>query len=41
MDVERVIDEIEQIEEMFEAPDSRPLNATDISLLQIEGMTRC
>ena len=31
MDVERIIDEIEQIQEMFEAPDSRPLSATDIS----------
>jgi len=24
MDVERIIDEIEQLEEMFEAPDIRP-----------------
>jgi hypothetical protein len=31
MDVERIIDEIEQIEEMFEAPDTRPFSATDIS----------
>ena len=31
MDVERIIDEIEQIQEMFEAPDSRPLSAADIS----------
>ena len=31
LDVERIIDEIEQIEDMFEAPDTRPLNATDIS----------
>jgi hypothetical protein len=31
MDIERVIDEIEKLEEMFEAPDTRPLNATDIS----------
>jgi hypothetical protein len=31
MDIERVIDEIEQIEEMFEAPDIRPLRASDIS----------
>ena len=29
MDVERIIDEIEQ--EMFEAPDIRPLSASDIS----------
>ncbi len=26
MDVERVIDEIEQLQEMFEAPDIRPLS---------------
>jgi hypothetical protein len=31
MDVERVIDEIEQLQEMYEAPDIRPLNASDIS----------
>jgi hypothetical protein len=31
MDVERIIDEIEQLQEMFEAPDIRPLSATDIS----------
>jgi hypothetical protein len=31
MDVERVIDEIEQLEEMFEAPDARPFSASDIS----------
>jgi hypothetical protein len=31
MDIERTIDEIEQLEEMFDAPDTRPLNATDIS----------
>ena len=31
MDVERIIDEIEQLEEMFEAPDLRPLSASDIS----------
>ncbi len=31
MDVERVIDEIEQLEEMFEAADIRPLSASDIS----------
>lgn len=31
MDVERIIDEIEQIQEMFEAPDIRPLGASDIS----------
>ena len=31
MEVERIIDEIEQIEEMFEAPDIRPLSASDIS----------
>ena len=27
MDVERTIDDIEQLEEMFEAPDIRPLSA--------------
>jgi hypothetical protein len=31
MKVERTIDDIEQLREMFEAPDIRPLNATDIS----------
>jgi hypothetical protein len=31
MDVERIIHEIEQIQEMFEAPDIRPLRASDIS----------
>jgi hypothetical protein len=31
MDAERIIDEIEQIQEMFEAPDIRPLTASDIS----------
>jgi hypothetical protein len=31
MDVERIIDEIEQLKEMFEAPDIRPLSASDIS----------
>jgi hypothetical protein len=31
MDVERIIDEIEQLEEIFEAADIRPLTATDIS----------
>jgi hypothetical protein len=31
MDVERVIDEIEQLQEMFEAPDIRPLSVSDIS----------
>jgi hypothetical protein len=29
MDAERIIDEIEQLEEMFEAPDIRPLSASD------------
>ena len=37
MDVERIIDDIEQLQEMFEAPDIRPLSASDISLLRIEG----
>jgi hypothetical protein len=31
MDVERTIDEIEQIQEMFEAPDIRPLSASDLT----------
>lgn len=31
MDVERIIDKIQQLEEMFEAADSRPFSATDIS----------
>jgi hypothetical protein len=31
MDVERIINEIEQLQEMFEAPDIRPLGASDIS----------
>ncbi|HLW53322.1 MAG TPA: hypothetical protein VKW06_10805 [Candidatus Angelobacter sp.] len=31
MDVERIIDEIQQLEEMFEATDIRPLSASDIS----------
>jgi hypothetical protein len=31
MDVERIIDEIEQLQEMLEAPDIRPLRASDIS----------
>ena len=40
MDVERVIDEIEQLQEMFEASDIRPLSATDI-LLPIDGTMNC
>ncbi len=40
MDVERIIDEIEQLQEMFEAPDiSHSAQAT--SLLPIEGTTKC
>ena len=31
MDVERIIDEIQQLQEMFEAQDIRPLSARDIS----------
>jgi len=31
MDVERIIDEIQQLQEMFEAPDIRPLSPADIS----------
>ena len=30
VDVERTIDDIEQLEEMFEAPDIRPLSASDL-----------
>jgi hypothetical protein len=31
MDIERVMDDIRQLEEMFEAPDIRPLSASDVS----------
>ena len=31
MDIERIIDDIQQLEEMFDAPDIRPLSASDIS----------
>jgi hypothetical protein len=31
MDVERIINDIEQLQEMFEAPDIRPLTASDIA----------
>jgi hypothetical protein len=31
MNVERIIDEIRQIEEMFEAPDVRPFTESDIA----------
>jgi hypothetical protein len=31
MDVERIIDDIEQLQEMFEAPDIRPLSASDLA----------
>ena len=31
MDVERIVDENEQLQEMFEAPDIRPLSASGIS----------
>jgi hypothetical protein len=31
MDIERTIDHIEQLEEMFEAPDIRPLSPSDLS----------
>jgi hypothetical protein len=31
MDVERIIDDIEQLEEMFEAPDIRPRSTSDLS----------
>jgi len=31
MDVERIIDDIEQLQEMFEAPDIRPLSPSDLA----------
>ena len=31
MDIERTIDDIEQLEEMFEALDIRPLSASDLA----------
>jgi hypothetical protein len=31
MDVERIIDDIEQLQEMFEAPDIRPLSESDLA----------
>jgi hypothetical protein len=31
MDIERIIDDIEQLQEMFEAPDIRPLTAGDLA----------
>ena len=31
MDVERIIDEIQQLEEIFKAPDIRPLSENNIS----------
>ncbi len=31
MDIEQVISEIQNLERMFSAPDTRPLSATDIS----------
>ena len=31
MDIERIIEDIQQLEEMFEAPDIRPFSASDIS----------
>jgi hypothetical protein len=31
MDVERIIGDIEQLQEMYEAPDIRPLSPSDIS----------
>jgi hypothetical protein len=33
MDIDRTIDDIEQLEEMFETPDIRPLNASDLAAL--------
>jgi hypothetical protein len=37
MDVERIIDEIEQLQEMFEAPDTRPIEREMTSRLRIAG----
>jgi hypothetical protein len=31
MDIERIIDDIQQLQEMFGAPDIRPFSASDIS----------
>ena len=31
MDIERTIDDIERLEEMFETPDIRPLSPSDLS----------
>jgi hypothetical protein len=31
VDLDRIIDDIRQLEEMFEAPDVRPFSASDIS----------
>jgi len=31
MDVERIIDDIEQLEEMFDTPDIRPLKPSDVA----------
>jgi hypothetical protein len=31
MDVERIIDDIQQLEEMFEVPDIRPLSPNDLA----------
>ena len=31
MDVERIIEDVRQLEEMYEAPDIRPLTAADVS----------
>lgn len=36
MDIERLIDDIQQLEQMFEAPDIRPFSA-NTSLLRTEG----
>jgi hypothetical protein len=33
MDIERTIEDIEQLEEMFEAPDTRPLGPSDLAAL--------
>jgi hypothetical protein len=40
MDVERIVDDIEQLQQMFEAPDIRPFSVSDVSAA-IEGTTIC
>jgi hypothetical protein len=37
MDIERIIDDIEQLQEMFEAPDIRPLSASVVTSKPANG----